>query len=67
MPHKCTFITNTASVLGIHLADVQGAAISSHWDFPPKVLVIFFGFWERRVLEEEACSSDSVEGVNNPL
>ena len=29
---------------GTHLADVLGAAISSPWDFPLGVLVIFFRF-----------------------
>ena len=36
--------------VGIHIADVLGAAISPPWDFPSKVLVTFFRFlgkWER--------------------
>ena len=32
------------SATGNHLADVRGAAISSPWDFVPKVIVIFFRF-----------------------
>ena len=32
---------STLSCLGIHLADVPGTAISSPWDFPPKLPVIF--------------------------
>ena len=51
--------------ISIHRADVPGAAISSPWNFPPKVLVTFFrllGKWERRA---EAFSDDNIGGVNN--
>ena len=34
----------TCDVTGSTLADVMGAAILSHWYFPPRVLVVFFRF-----------------------
>ena len=37
-----------AEKLGNPLADIPGSATSSPWDFPPKILVIFFELsWER--------------------
>ena len=43
-PRAPEYITKS----GFHIADVLRAAISSPWDFPPKVLVIFFKVpWER--------------------
>ena len=42
-----TFIENVLNAyqnFGSLLADVPGAAISSPWDFRPRVLVIFFRF-----------------------
>ena len=63
------------SYLGISLADGAGAAITSSWDFPPKVLVIFAKGssdflqvpWERQIPRAEACSGENVGGVNNLL
>ena len=52
---------------GNHLADVQGAAISSPWDFPPNVLVIFWKFLGKGNLRAEACSGDNIGGVNSIL
>ena len=40
-------VDRDGSAIGIHLADVLGAALSSLWDFPPKVLVISFRFLEK--------------------
>ena len=61
--------------MGISLADGAGAAISSPWDFPPKVLVIFAKGssdflqvpWERQIPRAEACSGENVGGINNLL
>ena len=53
--------------LGNHIADVPAAAISSSWDFPPKVPVTFIrlpGKGERR---PEACSGENLGGVHNLL
>ena len=63
------------SYLGISLADGTGAAITSSWDFPPKVLVIFAKGssdflrvpWERQIPKAKACSGENVGGVNNLL
>ena len=45
---------------GTHGADVPGAAISSTWDFPPKVLVIFLRFPGKGERRAEACPGDNV-------
>ena len=50
---------------GITLADVSGAALSSPWDFPPKILVIFFRFLGKGGRRADACSGDNVGVVNN--
>ena len=52
---------------GAHVADVLGAAISSPWDFLPKVLVIFFRFLGKGQCGAEACSYTNVGGVSNFL
>ena len=42
-------------------------AILPPWDFPPKVLVIFFRFLVKGEHRAEACSGDNAGGVNNLL
>ena len=53
--------------LGDHPADVPDAAISSPWDFPPKVLVTFFGFLGKGERRAEACSGGNVWDVSKLL
>ena len=52
---------------GAHGAYVPGVAILPPWDFPPKVLVIFFRFLVKGEHRAEACSGDNAGGVNNHL
>ena len=41
-----------------HTADAPGAAMSSPWDFLPKVLVFSSGSLEKVECRAEACSGD---------
>ena len=50
--------------MGITLAVVARAAISSHWDFLPKILVIFFRFLGERGSIEQRHVQASMENFH---